>query len=321
MIEDAARERTRRLRGQVDLGNQTVGYVLYELDCRTDDQQAIDDERHSLAGDLIVIIPGHGQTVETTANLLRSSAAASKAGVAWALDIDPPEHGDPDKAAALPVIVRQEVRRLFSRDGREGSEPRVQVALFGWSHGGAEALRTAQAAPDLITSVTGLCTTGLIERRAFELVGAFVLECIRIVLASISKGLSAVWQVLMIGMHIVAGIAGDAVRSRSLRRPLEDAGWATHKVTGKGFSYPHQVALIFAAQDSVIRWRDVFPGCAAPDDLAPCLDGYRQADFPHVSSLDVLVLPGNHASPETDPAFALNALEIIGQSRASRGYY
>jgi hypothetical protein len=319
--EDAVRERTRRLRSQIDLDGQTIGYDLYELDCRTDGQRSNDRERGSLAGDLIVIIPGHGQTVDTTANLLRGSAAASKAGVAWAIDIDPPQNGDPDKAAALPVIVRQQARHLFSGDGAQGGAPEIRVALFGWSHGGAEALRTAQAAPDLIASITGLCPTGLVERRSAELVTGFVLECARILLAALSKGFSGIWQVLMIGLHIVTGIAGDAIRSRSLRRPLEDAIWATHKVPGPGYAYPHQVALIFAAQDSVIRWHDVFPGCTTPDDLAPCLDGYRQADFPHVSSLDVLVLPGNHASPETDPAYALNALEIIGQSRASRGYY
>jgi pimeloyl-ACP methyl ester carboxylesterase len=309
-------EKIRRRREEIEVAGEIVGYELYEFDARSEEQRSTDEHRGTLAGDLIVIIPGHGQTADSAKHLIENSAALGKSKVAWSVDIDPPKGGDPVKAEALPMIVRRHLPGLFasSQEGAEPPPPEVTVTLFGWSHGGAEALRTAEADQQLIHQVAGLCPAGLVERTLREILISFLLESLRIFWFALrSRNPRYVGQVLSIGANIAGGVMHDAARTRSLRRVLNDIRWAARKVPGGEYRYAGGVALLFGARDTVIRWRDIFPGCETADRIPDALEGYKRDDFPYAARLDVRVLDGNHLSPETDVAFARTALALTGQ--------
>lgn len=87
--------------------------------------------------------------MSATLHLIHASAQHNKSKVAWCVDIDPPVGGDPVKARAMPLIVQRHLPALLAADA-PGAGAEQRVTLLGWSHGGAEALRTAEAAPDLI---------------------------------------------------------------------------------------------------------------------------------------------------------------------------
>jgi pimeloyl-ACP methyl ester carboxylesterase len=312
--------RTRRLRDEIEVAGERLGYELFEFDARTEEQRAGDERRGALAGDLLVIIPGHGQTADSARHLIETSATRSKSGVAWSVDIDPPRGGDPVKAAALPAVIRQRLPALFPPDRRSpGAAPQAGVTLFGWSHGGGEALRTAELDGQLFQHVVGICPAGLVERRLPEVLASFLLECLRIVWFALRRGgWTYLRRVLSIGANIARGVIGDLLRTGSVRRVLSDMRWAARKVPGRSFRYNGNAALIFGAQDTVIRWRDVFPACRSRDQIPASLGVYRQSNFPHVRRLDVRVLDGNHLSPETDGAFAVAALDLSEQLASSR---
>jgi hypothetical protein len=94
---------------------------------------------------------------------------------------------------------------------------------------------------------------------------------------------------------------------------VDDARWAAPKVTGPDFRYGGRVALVFAGDDTVIRWQAVFPDCATPDEIPAALPAYRYTNFPCAGSLAVRVLPGNHLAPGIEPAYAHTALALTGQ--------
>jgi pimeloyl-ACP methyl ester carboxylesterase len=75
-------------------------------------------------------------------------------------------------AHTLPSHVQRHLPALLAADAPAAGAPPTgaaqRVTLFGWSHGGAEALRTAEAAPDLIPHVVGLCPAGWPEEEADE---------------------------------------------------------------------------------------------------------------------------------------------------------
>ncbi len=301
-----------RQRDHLIIDGERIGYALHCYDARTDAERAADHARHALGGALVVVLPGHGQTAFSSALVLAESALHGRAGVAWLADIDPPAGGDPVRARALPVII---ARQWAALDAGE-TPPPGGIVLVGWSHGGAEALRAAAGAADLATAAVGLCAAGLIEREPQELITSFAGEVARIALAALKQGPAASWQAVRVGLDITGGIGGDLLRTRSPRRVVEDARWAATKVPGPQFRYPSRVVLLFAADDTVIRWQAVFPGCRTPEEIPAALPAYQRTDFPYASSLAVRVLPGNHLSPGIEPAYARAALELTGQLRA-----
>jgi len=303
-------------RAEIEIDGERLGYALVECDVRSGEQRQRDAARGALAGDLIIIIPGHGQTADSALRLIHQSAQHSKSRVAWCVDIDPPVGGDPVKARAMPLIVQRHLPALLAA-GAPAAGAAQQVTLFGWSHGGAEALRTAEAAPQLIPHVVGLCPAGLIQRSVFELLFSFLVESIHLVLVALKRGDPAYLRsVLSIGANIVQGVYGDVRRTHSLSRAWRDICWTARKASGPHTSYTGTVGILFGAQDRVIRWRDVFPGCRDTGEIGQWLPQLQAADFPCVTELQVEALPGNHLSPETDAIFCLTALRLAGQLTA-----
>lgn len=311
MADERAREQIRivRRRDYVVVDGERIGYAFHSCDARTATERAADLTRHAPGGALILLLPGHGQTAFSLTLLLTESALCSHAGVAWLADIDPPAGGDPVRARALPAIIRRHWAELRAGE----TPPPGGVVLAGWSHGGGEALRAAAGAPDLVAAAVGLCATGLIERKPGELIASFAGEVARILLTALRQGPAALWQAVRVGLDIAGGMAGDLVRTRSLRRVVDDARWAAQKVTGPDFGYGGRVALVFAEDDTVIRWQAVLPGCTTPAEIPGCLADYQRTDFPCAGSLAVRVLSGNHLSPGVDPDYARTALELTGQ--------
>jgi len=305
-------------RAEIEIDGERLGYALVECDLRSDEQRQRDAARGALAGDLIVIIPGHGQTADSALRLIHQSAQHSQSKVAWCVDIDPPVGGDPVKARAMPLIVQQHLPALLAAEMPAAEAPSTgaaqRVTLLGWSHGGAEALRTAEVAPDLIPHVVGLCPAGLIQRSVFELLVSFLVECIHLFLVALKRGDPGYLRtVLSIGANIVQGVYHDARRTRSLSRPWHDICWTARKASGPHYSYTGTVGIVFGAQDRVIRWRDVFPRCRDTSEIGRWMPQLQTQDFPHVQELQVEALAGNHLSPETDAAFGLMALRMAGQ--------
>jgi hypothetical protein len=301
---------------EIEIDGERLGYALLECDVRSDEQRQRDAARGALAGDVIVIIPGHGQTADSALNLIRLSAQRSKSHVAWCVDIDPPVGGDPVKARAMPLIVQRHLPALLAVEGPAAGAAQ-QVTLFGWSHGGAEALRTAEAAPQLIPHVVGLCPAGLIQRSVLELLVRFLVECIHLVLVALKRADPAYLRtVLGIGANIVQGVYGDVRRTHSVARAWHDICWTARKVPGPHYSYTGTVGILFGVQDRVIRWRDVFRGCREASDIGRWTPQLQAPDFPCVTELQVEALAGNHLSPETDPVFGLTALRLAGQLAA-----
>ena len=305
--------RITRQRHRITVGGERTGYEFYTFDSRTDAEQRADYARGGPQDPLIVVLPGHGQTAFSTAHLVAYCALHSRAGVAWMVNIDPSAGGDPAQAQALPAILR---RHWVELGGPESRPPSRGIILCGWSHGGGEGLHAAAAAPDLIRAVVGMCPTGLIERQPGELIVSFVGECARIAVRALTQGWAAFWHVLRVGADVVGGVVGDLVHTRSLHCVVDHIRWAAAKVSGPGYAYDGSVVLLFAADDTVIRWRDIFPDSRTPADIESRLADYRHADFPCAGDLAVRVLPGNHLSPGIDRAYAITALTLTGQLRA-----
>ena len=322
--------RESRWRREIEVAGERLSYEVYECDARSDAERAEDARQGTLQGDLIVVIPGHWQTADSAKLLIGTSAAEGRSRVAWCVDIDPASGGDPVKAQALPLILAQDAGHLvggrnvgqdsilsYGRDRQNAPGAAVpNVSLFGWSHGGAEALRTADLSPGLFRQVALICAAGLVDRTLWEMIPSFVIECLAIAGYAVLRGNDSYRRrVVAIVLNIAGGIYRDLIRARSPRRVAVDVWWATRNVPGPAFRYDGDVAIIFGADDRVIRWRDVCPECTSPQEVAGAVEQLRQRDFPCVHSLQVQVLAGNHLSPDTDAAFARTALELTGLAR------
>ncbi len=265
------------------------------------------------------MIPGHGQTTASPVKLTAAAAALSSAGIAWCIDILPPSGGDPVKARALSAIVRDRMAALFLASGEPQSAPLqpARATLIGWSHGGGEALRSAESDPILFPRVAGLCPAGLIERRPSELLFCFLLEVAHIVwTALIRRDWANLGDGLRVGFDILRGMVLDLILSRSLKRVLDDIRWASRKVPGRGFDYPGDVALVFGRDDTVIRWQAIFPGCSCPEEIPAQLEDCRRDNFPEAAQLPVAVLAGDHLSPEhAATEFARSAFAMLELQR------
>ena len=300
------------MRGSVVSGGETVHFEMRIVDARSRAQRASDTQRGRPAGNVLILVPGHGQTVDGPRNLLAAAAQLSRSGVACCVDPVPARGGDRTEAEAIATIARAAIDYLFPRP--QGLVP-IQATAIGWSHGGGEALRAAGRHPDLFPQYLGLCPTGLVERHPVELVCSFFLEALRILSTSFVRGnWRCVAITLRLGANALVGLVKDLARSRSLKRVVADVRWAGRKVPGPAFGYTGEVVILCAESDRVVRWRDAFPGCDCSQGVESSLPAYGQDNFPLAGRVEVLVLPGDHVSPEVDPTSFLRAgLRPLGQ--------
>ncbi|OGO41062.1 MAG: hypothetical protein A2W36_02895 [Chloroflexi bacterium RBG_16_58_14] len=307
----------KQLHGYIDLQGQRIGYVLYSVDARPEKQRQQNNIHRRLDGNLNVFLPGHGQLAGTARDLILTIAENSASHIVWSIDIHPPKGGDPVKGEALLALLRERIaNELFPATASEAEDDaHVPIALIGWSHGGGEALWTAGLAGDSVEDLILFCPGGMVERRCSELGWSFALESLRILFYTLFRTPRKLALVMILMVEIAAGILSDLFYTRSLRRLLEDICWICVKAPGQRFGFSGRVVILFGARDSVIRWRDVFPGCAQPDDIQGVLDDYRMNNFPAASRLVVEVMEGNHASPETDPQiYYQHALAALGRA-------
>jgi hypothetical protein len=299
-----------RARAVVLVGDEAVRYEVLTVDARTDAERARDAARGAPEGHVIVAVPGHGQTVAGPRNLVDAAAKLSRSGIAWCIDPTPAAGGDVTEAQAIARIVRRRLAEQFPAAA-------AAALILGWSHGGSEALRAAREAPDLFPQYLGLCPTGLVAERPTNLAGSFLLEAARILGRALRRRRWAdLAETLRVGLDFARGLVLDLVRSRSLRRLVDDVRWAGRKVPGPSFDYPGEVVLLLAADDTVIRWRDVLPG-GQPDGSAAA--DLQATDFPSAERLALEVLPGDHMTPEVDAAtFVGRGLALVGQMGAPR---
>jgi hypothetical protein len=304
--------RASRERAEIQVGGETVRYEVYAVDARTPEQQARDAQRGYPEGQVLVVVPGHGQTVLGPRRLVVEAARLSRSKIAWCLDPTPAAGGDLTEAQAIVQIV---ARRLAAQFPAEEQPDPVQATILGWSHGGGEALRAARRDPALFPHYLGLCPAGLVDRSFAGLVGSFCLEAARIVAADLRRlRWDRLAETLRVGLDCAWGLLLDLARSRSPRRLVDDVLWACVKIPGPAFDYPGHVVLLFGKQDTVIRWQDPFPGCSRPAQLADCLPTYRRENFAKARQVEVRLVEGNHMGPEFDPgAFLRPGLALVGQ--------
>jgi hypothetical protein len=297
-------------RGAVEVQGETVGYELHAIDARSKAERERDTRRGGPDGNILVVVPGHGQGIHGPRKLLASAALLGRSKIVWCIDPTPAQGGDRTEAQAIARVVRERVAKSFP----ESEEP-VAATLIGWSHGGGEALRAADCAPDIFPQYLGLCPSGLVDRKPLELVHSFSLEAARILWASARRrDWACLVDTLRLGWNAAVGLVRDVWRTKSPRRLIEDIGWAGEKVPGSHFGYDGEVVLLFGAQDTVVRWQDAFPGCGRPQDVSTFLAAHQRESFPSASSVEIRVIEGAHVAPETDaPAFLQAGLGLLGQ--------
>jgi hypothetical protein len=143
---------------------------------------------------------------------------------------------------------------------------------------------------------------------------SFILEGLRVFWDALLRLDCTVVRVLAIGYDILAGVVCDALRTKSLRRVIDDMCWASRKVTGKNYKYDGTVVILFGRQDTVIRWQDVFPECHDPSNIGQFLEEYRRHNFSMVRRLEVRILEGNHIAPEINALLYINtAFDLLHQ--------
>jgi pimeloyl-ACP methyl ester carboxylesterase len=312
MTESPRQVHTSRESGSIVVSGETVRYEILVMDARTDDERA---PGAGLAGNVIVVVPGHGQTVTGPRRLVAEFAMLSRSKIAWCIDPTPTRGGDCTEARAIAEVVHDRLFGLKHTSARSTH----RATIVGWSHGGGEALRAAREDPALFPQYLGLCPVGLVERKPPEMVASFLLEATRVVAGDLFHArLANVAETLRVGGNFVRGLVIDLIRSRSIRYLVDDVRWACHKVPGSDFDYPGEVILLLGTSDSVIRWRDPFPGCQSPDQLAVFLPAFEQANFPVSRRVEVCLVDdaagANHITPEIDPVlFVRPGLSLLGQ--------
>jgi pimeloyl-ACP methyl ester carboxylesterase len=297
-------------RGAVEVQGEMVGYELYAIDARSNQQREQDAHHGGPGGNIMVIVPGHGQSIRGPKKLAAAAALLSKSKIAWCIDPTPATGGDRTEARAIARVVRERISTTFPA----GEKP-IAATLIGWSHGGSEALRAAEFAPDLFPQVMGLCPTGLVDTQPLELLHSFSLEAARILWASVRRrDWACLKDTLRLGWNAGAGLVRDMWRSKSLRRLIEDIGWASRKVPSKSFGYSGEVVLLFGARDTVVRWHDAFPECDQPGNIPTSLVKYQKENFPLAQRIEVRVVQGAHNAPEVDAlSFLRTGLGLLEQ--------
>ena len=285
-------------------------YQVRIIDARSAQQRDQDFRLGRPAGNIMVLVPGHGQSVHGPKKLLAAAARLSRSKIAWCIDPVPARGGDTVEGQAIAQIVRAKISASFPAMERPAA-----ATIIGWSHGGAEALHAAGSAPDLFPQYLGLCPTGLVHRSPQELVGSFFLESTRTLWASVrQRDWTRLNDTLRLGANAGIGLARDLGRSRSARRLVEDIDWAGRKVSGGAYDYPGELVLLFGEQDTVVRWQDAFPKWSKSGQIGSSLSEYGRNAFPRAQRVEVRVVEGMHISPEVDAAtFLRTGLGLLGQ--------
>ncbi len=296
--------------GTVDVRGESVRYEICIVDARSTQQREQDAQRGRPGGNIMVVIPGHGQGIHGPKKLVAAAAQLSRSKIAWCIDPVPASEGDRVEAEAIACVVRDRISATFPAK----DEP-AAATLIGWSHGGSEALLAAEHDPALFPQLLGLCSTGLVDRRPLELLYSFFLEAARILWASVRwRDWTCLKDTLRLGWNAGTGVIRDLWRGRSVRRVIEDIGWASRKATGEHLSYSGEVVLLFGAKDTVVCWHDLFPEVERPQDLSAYLAEYRKREFPQAGRVEVQVVEGAHVAPEVDaPAFLQTGLTLLDQ--------
>jgi len=298
-----------RKRAKIQINGESIAYTLCQFDARSQAQRSANAQNQSLDGNLIVYLPGHGQTAAAAKNLIAQILALSSAKVLWSIDFDPPQAGDPLKAQALIQVIHQKASQAFFKTA---DAPLTKVSLFGWSHGAAEAVRTVAQEPDLFEHVVCFCPAGMINRTAINLLVRFLWEALLIGSDAVSKWDRTIFRVLAAGLDIGWGMLRDLYHTRSLIRVINDIRWASRKAPHPNYAYDGKIIILFGRKDTVIRWQDVFPQCGRPNDIKMMLEQFKRQNFPHAASLQVEVLEGNHMAPEIlAPLYVQTAFDLL----------
>jgi len=297
-------------RGAVEVQGETVGYELCTIDARSNQQRERDTHRGRPDGNIMVVVPGHGQTIHGPKKLVTTAALMSRSRIAWCIDTAPAKGGDRTEAQAIARVVKENISTTFP----DMEEP-IAATLIGWSHGGSQALLAAEFAPDLFPQFLGLCPTGFVDRQPLELLHSFFLEATRILWASVrQRDWTCLKDTLRVGWNAGVGLIKDLWKTKSLRRLIEDIGWAARNVASSPIGYTGEIVLLFGAQDTAVRWCDLFPECDRPQDIAKFLVEYQEKNFPLASRVEVQVVEGAHVAPETDaPSFLQTGLSLLEQ--------
>jgi pimeloyl-ACP methyl ester carboxylesterase len=303
--------------GTVSVQDELVRYEIRIVDARSPQQREQDAQRGRPGGNIMVVIPGHGQTIHGPKKLVATAAQLSRSKIAWCIDPVPARGGDRMEAQAIARVVRDRISTTFAV-----KDERVTASLIGWSHGGSEALLAAEHDPDLFPQFLGLCPTGLVDRRQRELLYSFFLEATRILWTSLRhREWNRLRDTLRLGWNAAAGMARDLWRGRSAKRLVEDIGWATRNVAREPVGYTGEVVLLFGAQDTVVRWHDAFPECNEPQQISHSLADYQEENFPSARRVEVRVIEGAHVAPEADaPSFLRTGLGLLDQLDEPVGY-
>jgi pimeloyl-ACP methyl ester carboxylesterase len=296
--------------GRVDVRGESVRYEMRVVDARTTEQREQDARRGRPGGNVMVVVPGHGQSIHGPKKLVAAAAQLSRSKIAWCIDPVPARGGDPIEAQAIAGVARHRIAAAFPAT----DEP-TAATLIGWSHGGSEALRAAEHDPELFPQFLGLCPVGLVDRHQRELLYSFSREATRILWTSARRrDWTCLSDTLRLGWNVSVGLVRDMWRGRSVRRLVEDIGWATRNVAASPSGYSGEVVLLFGAQDTVVRWQDTFPECDRPQDISTSLAEYQERAFPHARRFAVRVIEGAHIAPEVDaPTFLQTGLSLLGQ--------
>jgi pimeloyl-ACP methyl ester carboxylesterase len=289
------------LRGSVFVHGEKVGYSSYVIDSRDDARLLRNKLENKLEGNLVVYLPGHVQPADAARELHAAIVRASRAGVLWSIDIDPPRGGDPTKAAALIHILRQEALSNMFENPILAQE-HFKVTIMGWSHGGAEALRVADLAPDMVECVIALCTAGLDLLPTLRLIGRLPREIARVTRDAYRKRFATLRPSLRFGLQLTRGFSADLVHTRSPMRLVNDLRWVGKKVVGPQYGYPGSVVILLSEHDAFFHWRNLFPDCDQVEEVSEHLEHYYKREFPNVRNFDLRVLPGSHLSPELHAA-------------------
>ncbi|HSH03598.1 MAG TPA: hypothetical protein VLL52_13845 [Anaerolineae bacterium] len=294
----------------IQVNDERVYYQMRLVDYRSPAQLERNRQNGRLDGPLMLIIPGHGQTINGPYHLTNTAAHLSPAQIAWCIDPIPTIGGDPLEAQAISHIFHHHAPQLFP----DLHQPPT-ATLIGWSHGGSEAIRAATYDPQTFPQCIALCTTGLTTRPPLVVMVAFLLEATRILgLALRQTDWTTFALTLRLGYNASLGAFHDLYHSRSIRRLWEDICWAAQTIPLPN-TYSGQLVIQFAQDDSLIRWQDSFPH-ATPTTLHQHAAAYQQTHFPHTNQLFLQCLPGAHVNPERHPTLCLQtALASLGQYR------
>lgn len=294
----------------VDVPGGPVRYEIRIVDARSVQQRERDAQRGRPEGNIVVIVPGHGQSIHGPEKLVATAAQLSRSKIAWCIDPVPAEGGDRTEAQAIACVVRDRISAMFPA----ADEP-PRATVIGWSHGGGEALLAAEHDPDLFRQYLGLCPTGFVERRQRELLYSFFLEANRILWTSVRhRDWTCLKDTLRLGWNAGIGLIRDLWRSKSPSRLTEDLRWAGRNVASRPLGYTGEVVLLFGAQDTVVRWRDAFPECERPQDISGILQEYQEKYYPQARRVEVQVIEGAHVAPEADaPSFLRVGLGLLEQ--------